>query len=213
MNSEAASRIFADRLLALDRLEAERMFKQETEQHSPVQLIEYLIVPALEDIGRRWEQGETALAQVYMSSRICEELVARFLPLSSPEKINQPKLGIALLDDYHALGKIIVCAALRASGWEFHDYGRMTAPELAERVVQDQISVLLISTLMLRSALQIKELKTLLNAAQSPVKIVVGGAPFRFDPQLWQEVGADATGNNATEAVQAVARCMEELKK
>ena len=214
MSSDAVpSQVFADCLLALDRLEAEQMLHQAKVAHSPLQLIESLVVPALEDIGRRWERGEAALAQVYMSSRICEELVVRLLPLSQPDQIKQPKLGIALLDDYHALGKIIVCVALRSRGWDFHDYGRMTASELAERVVQDKINILLISTLMLRSALQIKELKAALNAAQVSVKIIVGGAPFRFDPKLWQEVGADATGNNATEAVQAVACCMEELEK
>jgi methanogenic corrinoid protein MtbC1 len=201
---------FADRLLALDRLGAEEMLGQD-QGRQPLLLIEELIVPALEEIGRRWEQGETALAQVYMSSRICEELMARFLPPFSPERLKQPRLGIALLDDYHALGKIIVCAALRASGWDLHDYGRMTAPELAEKVMEDQIGILLISTLMLRSALQVKELKDRLIAAGSPAKIIVGGAPFRFDPELWLEVGADATGNDAAEAVRAVARCMEEL--
>jgi len=203
---------FADRLLALDRLGAEEMLGQD-QGRQPLLLIEELIVPALEEIGRRWEQGETALAQVYMSSRICEELMARFLPPFSPERLKQPRLGIALLDDYHALGKIIVCAALRASGWDLHDYGRMTAPELAEKVIEDQIGILLISTLMLRSALQVKELKDRLTAAGSPAKIIVGGAPFRFDPELWLEVGADATGNDAAEAVRAVARCMEGLAR
>jgi methanogenic corrinoid protein MtbC1 len=213
MSSTAARSLsFADRLLALDRLGAEEMLGQ-AEGRKPLQLIEELIVPALEEIGRRWELGETALAQVYMSSRICEELMARFLPPFSPERFKQPRLGIALLDDYHALGKIIVCAALRASGWDLHDYGRMTALELAEKVIEDQIGILLISTLMLRSALQVKELKDRLTAAGSPAKIIVGGAPFRFDPELWLEVGADATGNDAAEAVRAVARCMEGLAR
>jgi methanogenic corrinoid protein MtbC1 len=213
MSSAAASSLnFADRLLALDRLGAEEMLSQ-AEGRQPLQLIEEMIVPALEEIGRRWERGGTALAQVYMSSRICEELMARFLPPSSPERLRQPKLGIALLDDYHALGKIIVCAALRASGWDLHDYGRMTAPELAEKVIENQTGILLVSTLMLRSALQIKELRDRLTAAGSPAKIIVGGAPFRFDPELWLEVGADATGNDAAEAVRAVARCMEEFAR
>lgn len=201
---------FVDRLLALDRLGAEAMLVQ-SEGRQPFQLIEELIVPALEEIGRRWDRGETALAQIYMSSRICEELMSRLLPLSSQERLCQPKLGIVLLDDYHALGKIMIMAALRFSGWNPRDYGSMTMPELLKQVLGDQLDILLISTLMLRSALQIKELKAQLTAAGSPVKIIVGGAPFRFDSELWLEVGADATGNNAAEAVRAVTRCMKEL--
>jgi methanogenic corrinoid protein MtbC1 len=211
MNSAAASSLsFAERLLALDRLGAEGMLVQ-FEGGQPFQLIEELIVPALEEIGRRWERGETALAQIYMSSRICEELMTRFLPLSSPERLKQPKLGIVLLDDYHALGKIMIMAALRVSGWNLHDYGSMTVSELVKQVLRDQPDILLISTLMLRSALQIKELKAQLTAAGSPVKIIVGGAPFRFDSELWLEVGADGTGNDAAEAVRAVTRCLEEI--
>ena len=34
----------------------------------------------------------------------------------------------------------------------------------------------------------------------------VGGAPFRLDTGLWQEVGADATGRNSAEAIALVDR-------
>jgi methanogenic corrinoid protein MtbC1 len=196
---------FAGRLLALDRLGAERMLRHEA-QDSPFKAVERLVVPALEEIGRRWERGGVALAQVYMSSRICEEMMEKILPSSSPERIRCPKIAIALLDDYHALGKMIVCAALRASGYAVHDWGRLTAEELAAQTVREQADIVLISALMLRSALQIKKVRSLLDAAGSPVKIIVGGAPFRFDPELAREVGADAAGGNAAEAVRAVAK-------
>lgn len=201
---------FAGRLLALDRLSAERMLFKEV-QGSPFRAVEHLVVPALEEIGRRWERGGVALAQVYMSSRICEELMEEMLPASSLERIRRPKIAIALLDDYHALGKMIVCAALRASGYAVHDWGRLTAEELASQAVRERADIILISALMLRSALQVKKVRQLLDAAGSLTKIIVGGAPFRFDPELWREVGADAVGSNAAEAVRAVARCAEEL--
>ncbi len=40
------------------------------------------------------------------------------------------------------------------------------------------------------------------------VKIVVGGAPFRFDDQLWREVGADAMCRTASEAVDVIHEVM-----
>jgi methanogenic corrinoid protein MtbC1 len=40
----------------------------------------------------------------------------------------------------------------------------------------------------------------------------VGGAPFLFDDQLWQEVGADAMGSSAVEAVAIVERLMGEMQ-
>lgn len=202
-------RKFADKLVSLDRLGAEKMLHQSLENDAPLQVVENLIVPALEEIGRGWEEGTVALAQIYMGSRICEELVDQFLPSSSPERTSQPNMAIALLDDYHGLGKMIVYAALRASGFELQDYGRLTVTQLVRRICDDSIQVILISTLMLRSALQVKEVKAGLLAAGSPARIIVGGAPFRFDPELWQEVGADGMGTTASEAVKVVTNCME----
>jgi len=33
------------------------------------------------------------------------------------------------------------------------------------------------------------------------IKLLVGGAPFRYNPDLWKTVGADATAPNAYEAI------------
>ena len=54
---------------------------------------------------------------------------------------------------------------------------------------------------MLPSALKIKQVRDKLVEMALDVKIVVGGAPFRFDAQLWQEVGADAMCRTASEAL------------
>ncbi|MDZ7777050.1 MAG: hypothetical protein U5L09_16260 [Bacteroidales bacterium] len=53
-------------------------------------------------------------------------------------------------------------------------------------VHKEKIKILLLSVLMLPSALHVKDLKQKLNG--TGVKIVVGGAPFRFDENLWKEV-------------------------
>lgn len=37
-----------------------------------------------------------------------------------------------------------------------------------------------------------------------PVKIIVGGAPFRMDELLWENVGADAFGKTSADAVTAL---------
>jgi methanogenic corrinoid protein MtbC1 len=131
-----------------------------------------------------------------MSGRICEELVDQLLPPASPNRKHQPKTAIAVLEDYHLLGKRIVYSTLRASGFELLDYGQQEVNGLAAQVQRDQIEILLISTLMLPSALRVKKVREKLAAY--PVKIVVGGAPFRFDQQLWKEVGADATSPTAS---------------
>jgi len=111
---------------------------------------------------------------------------------------------MAVLEDHHVLGKRIVLAALHASGFSVEDFGSAGVEELAERTVSEAVEVLLISTLMLPSALHVPVLRERIEARGSHPVIVVGGAPFRLDPRLWTEVGADAMGSNGADAIAIV---------
>jgi methanogenic corrinoid protein MtbC1 len=202
---------FEQALLSLDRLAARNILLESEDSEPSLQLVEKLVVPALERIGAGWEQGQVALSQVYMSGRICEELVDTLLPPGGLGRKNRPKMAIAVLQDYHLLGKRIVYSVLRASGFELLDYGRVDVDDLVRRVRQDGVEVLLISVLMLPSALRVKDVRARLEAIGSDVKIVVGGAPFRLDDQLWKEVGADAMGREASEALDIIAKMMGDM--
>jgi methanogenic corrinoid protein MtbC1 len=79
------------------------------------------------------------------------------------------------------------------------------------RVVQDRVEILLVSVLMLPSALRVKELRARLTQAGRNIKIAVGGAPFRYDDQLWREVGADAMGRTASDAVKIVRQFVKDM--
>lgn len=195
-------------LLSLDRLAARQVLEAADKQLSSVQFVELIVVPVLEKIGKAWEEGQLALSQIYMAGRICEELVDTILPAGSHQRKGQPRMAVAVLEDYHLLGKRVVYSLLRASGYALQDYGRVTVDQLVQRVDLDQIELLLISTLMLPSALRVRELRDQLDGGRDAVKIIVGGAPFRFDRQLWQEVGADAMGSRASEAVSLIEKVM-----
>ena len=202
---------FEQALLSFDRISAQNMLINEDIETPPFQLIEQVVVPALEKIGQGWHNGTISLSQVYMSGKICEELVDKVLPPASPQRINQPTVAIVTLEDYHLLGKMIIYSALRASGVELQDWGRLDLGELVLQVKASKIQILLISTLMLPSALRIKEITQQLRQEGVPVKIVVGGAPFRFDDALWQEVGADEVGKNSHDALKITHELIKEL--
>lgn len=196
--------MFRTALENLDRIEVDRIFRQALAGRTPIQAVEKLIVPALTGIGADWADGRLALSQVYMSGRFCEELVDRFLPPSDPDRKRQPRSAIVVLSDYHMLGKRIVYSLMRSCGYEMFDYGRMDTDELVERAIADRVRILLISVLILPSALKVREVCTRLKQHDPDIKVVVGGAPFLFDSLLWQEVGADAMGGTASEAVNIV---------
>lgn len=198
------SEILEQALLSLDRAGAWELLEENAEDHPAIEVIEQILVPAMERIGEGWEQGRIALSQVYMSGRICEELADRLLPAETAERKKNPRMAICVLEDYHLLGKRIVYAALRAAAYELKDYGRVTADELLSRVREDRIEIILISVLMLPSALQVKKVTEKFREKGMNIRVIVGGAPFLFDRELWKTVGADAMGKNAGDALQLI---------
>lgn len=188
-------------LLEANQIASSELLSSMAYINDPMRLIEVVIVPVMKQIGDGWENGSVALSQVYMSGRFIEDYINKILPAGDPKRKYQPKMAITVLEDYHILGKRIVYSMLRASGFELKDYGRTSVDELYNKIQNDDIEVILISTLMLPSALRIKELKKKLDDKNIKVKIIVGGAPFRFDKKLWKEVGAYATASTTDETI------------
>jgi methanogenic corrinoid protein MtbC1 len=199
-------------LLAVDQVTFKRAVSRYLPGAQPHKVMENLVAPVLERIGKGWESGEYSLSQVYMSGRICEEVLDSILEPAVSQGHDQPPMAIVVLEDHHFLGKRIVYSALRAGGFALADYGQMKVAPLAERVIEERIEILLISVLMLPSALRVKNLRTALNHAGASVKIVVGGAPFRFDRNLSREVRADEYGCNASEAIEIVNRIIGDMR-
>ena len=197
---------FEKALLSLDRVAAGNLLLAADGSPLPRRAVEDLFAATLDRIGQQWEAGTVALAQVYMSGRICEDL-ANMLPCANvaPNHLPPPRMAIAVLEDHHFLGKRMVDSVLRASGFPLLDYGHQDVDSLIRRANEDGIEVLLISTLMLSSALRVADVRAKLD---SGIKVLVGGAPFRLDEQLWREVGADAMGRNASDSVALISRVM-----
>jgi len=148
---------FQDALLSSNPEKAEVLLKEGLSSLSILKFIEEVVMPALDNIGAGWERGEYALSQVYMSGRICEDLLDRYLPSEDELRNNKPRMAIALLNDYHSLGKKIIYSALRAAGYNLLDYGRVEAEELVRRAEEDQLELVLISVLMYSSALKVAD--------------------------------------------------------
>lgn len=194
-------------LLELDQNLAESIILDAIKTTSPIETAGNLISDTLMHIGESWEQGDLALSQVYMSSLICEKIIDNILPPKSPDRKHQPKTAIGVFEDFHLLGKRIVCSTLRASGIEIMDLGGgLSIENVVETVKKEKIKILLLSVLMLPSAIRIKDLMAQL--ADEDVSVVVGGAPFRFDEKLWKEIGAHHYGKDSAAALEIVINLM-----
>ena len=189
-------------LINMDRLTLREILKPEEGTVINEHTIDTLIVPALDEIGQKWEDGSVAISQVYMAGILIEEMISSVIPDIRSDQKNKEKIATVVLEDYHMLGERIVTAYLIGAGYAPLRYGRRDVQEVISLVSQDNIKYLVISTLMLPSALRIKEVTS--GLAGKGVKVIVGGAPFRFDPELGKEVGADRVCLTASDAVTAI---------
>lgn len=206
----ALQQAYKSALLSIDKTRAEEVLRDASAMFAtPLEVAELCLAPVLEQMGDAWENGQLALSQIYMASRISEELVERILPPPQEMRGAAPRIALALLEDHHMLGKRLVQSALRLAGIPVLDWQRVTVEELIARAIQERPDLILISTLMLRAALHVRDVREGLDRAGLAIPIYVGGAPFRLDPLLWQEVGASAMGTNATEAIRLVLGFLE----
>ncbi len=195
---------FTEALLAVNKPDAAQVLDRAKAAGLSEEDVESIVVQSLEIIGKDWEIGEAALSQVYMSGKICEELLASSIARREAAPGIPGRCAIAVLNDHHMLGKRMVFSALRLAGFTIDDWGHKDVEQLATNAVAQQLDALLVSTLMLPSALAVKDLRKRLDELGFQGKVMVGGAPYRLDQQLWKEVGADATAHNAMESIQAL---------
>lgn len=199
--------LFEEALLAMDREAALSIASPYT---NPSDLADNMLVPCLENIGKGWAEGRLALAQVYLSAQICEDILQSVSTSLKMKPKRNEQIAIVLLEDHHSLGKMIVRATLMAAGYSIVDLGRLEVEELVAHLKLSPVELLLISVLMLPSAYKVAQLKKRLEEESIPTKLIVGGAPFRIDQNLWQEVGADGFGNVASDAIDIVKRMLRE---
>lgn len=198
-------------LLTVDRTRAREIFMKGVQTDGSLPFMENLVGEVFDRIGSAWESGRIALSQVYMAGRICEELSLSVLPSEHPDRKNDPVIAVALFEDHHTLGKRMVLSVLKTEGYAVVDWGHLSLESTLVKLRREPVDILMLSCLMLSSALRIKKLTEAIRKKHMPVKVIVGGAPFRFDLGLWKETGADAMGITASQAG-SLARSFNEVR-
>jgi trimethylamine corrinoid protein len=185
---------------------------------APESLVFEVVIPSLR-VACDLESTCSSLAQHFMASVIAceatEDLVQRFA--SPPETVGRVVIGTAR-GDFHGLGARIVAGCLRASMIEVTDLGRdVEARRFVDESLAHDADVICISSMMLHTALGENgpsAVRRLLRDAglERRLKVVVGGAPYNHDPDLWRRVGADAWADDGLVAGPLVAGLIESVR-
>ncbi len=145
----------------------------------PMTVINEKIIPALDEVGRGFEQKTVYLPQLLMSaetaSRAFEAVKAK---MGDKKGESKGKIVVATVKgDIHDIGKNIVKVLLENYGFEVIDLGKDVAPErVLETVKESGARFVGLSALMTTTVEAMKDTVELLKKEAPEVKTIVGGA-------------------------------------
>jgi monomethylamine corrinoid protein len=182
----------------------------------PLDIIANGLSVGMKIVGDKFEAAEIFLPQIMMSGKAMSNAMEVLTPELEKNKKEGEETGLAITfvaeGDIHDIGNRLVSTMLGANGFEILSLG---VDVLNETVVEEAAKhkgekvILVGSALMTTSMLGQKDLMDMLReeGLRDSVKCMFGGAPVS---QKWiDEIGADATAENAAEAVKVALEIMK----
>lgn len=180
------------------------------ETNAPLEVINKFVIPALDEVGKSFENKTLFLPQLLMSAEAASAAFAEIKAKLNPSD-NAKKLKIVLATvkgDIHDIGKNIVATLLENYGFTVYDLGRDVPPETVVEAAKEHGAELVgLSALMTTTVVSMKQTIELLREELPHVKICVGGAVL--NAEYAAEIGADVYCKDAM----ATVRYAEELER
>jgi methanogenic corrinoid protein MtbC1 len=166
----------------------------------------------MREIGDKYEAGEYFLSELIMSAEIFKRALEELgLERSAADTGTR---GVVVLGtvhtDIHDIGKNIVVSVLSANGFKVVDLGvDVPAQAFVDAVRDSGARVVGLSCLLTTAFPAMQETIAALAEAglRDTVTVMIGGGPVSAD--LAQQLGADAAGASAQDAVTLAARAVE----
>ena len=174
----------------------------------PEKLLKEAMVPAMDEVGKLFEQGEFFIPEMLVAARSMSagmEILKPKLKENNVETLGVVVVGTAE-GDLHDIGKNLVGMMLEGAGFEVHDLGPDVSPEKFIAAVKEfNAKIVAISALVTTTMPAMGRTVEAFKAAglRDQVKIIVGGAPL--SQAYADQIGADGYSVDATDAV-ALAR-------
>ena len=182
------------------REETKALTEQALATMSELDVVNSLLIPALDLVGERYEKQEIFLPQlINAANAACEgfEVIKTSIARRGMESVSKGKIVIATVKgDIHDIGKNIVKVVLENYGYTVVDLGRDVAPEkVVEAAIREDARLVGLSALMTTTVVSMAETIAALRASGHDCKIMVGGAVLT--PEYAKEIGADFYAKDA----------------
>lgn len=154
---------------------------KQLETMEPMDIINNVLVAALNSVGREFEKGTMFLPQLMMSAETVKnsfDAIKEHIEKSGEIQESKGKIAVATVKgDIHDIGKNIVKVLLENYGYEVHDLGKDVPPEVIVKALKDNdIHLCGLSALMTTTVVSMEETIKAIRSAGLDVKVWVGGA-------------------------------------
>lgn len=170
----------------------------------PLDVVNGCIIPALDKVGKGFEEKRVYLPQLLMSAEAASEafeiIKGRMLSDKSNPEVKCKFVIATVHGDIHDIGKNIVKLLLENYGFDVIDLGKDVPPQtVSDAVVQSHAPLVGLSVLMTTTVPAMEQTIKLLRKTAPWCKIVVGGAVLTRD--YAESIGADKYAKDAMETV------------
>lgn len=184
--------------------EAKNITSKLLETTDPMEVINDIIIPALDKAGSEFETGKIFLPQLILSAGVAQEafeVLKAHMSKSSDESISKGKIVIATVKgDVHDIGKNIVKVLLENYGYDVIDLGKDVEYEAVLNAVKENNCRLVgLSALMTTTLVSMENTIKLLRENNCDCKVMVGGAVLT--PEYAEKIGADFYSKDAKQSV------------
>jgi corrinoid protein of di/trimethylamine methyltransferase len=180
---------------------------------SPLDLIEAVLNPALKEVGDKFDGGHIFLPELIMAAEAMQAAVDVLQPhlAARQEQVRSPgKVVMATVQgDVHDIGKNIVCAVLRANGFEVLDLGRdVPAAVVVAKAQEFNADIIGLSALLSTTLPYCRDTVRLLDelGIRERFKVFIGGGPA--NPAYAESIGAIYGGAHAEAGVQNMLKAL-----
>ncbi len=172
---------------------------------APLDIINQELVPALDEVGKKFETGTLFLPQLLMSAEAAkmafEAIKTHLSTKGDSQQVKKDKIILATVKgDIHDIGKNIVKVLLENYNYDVMDLGKDVDPDLiVETTLEHNVKLVGLSALMTTTVVNMEETIKRLHERAPFCKVMVGGAVLT--PEYAEMIHADFYSKDAMGSV------------
>ena len=175
--------------------------------YGALDIIDHMLIPALDEVGERFDRGTFFLPQLMASAEAARagfDTIRDAMPAG--DVADKGRIALATVKgDIHDIGKNIVKMLLENYGYHVFDLGRDVDPlAVLDAVRTHDIPLVGLSALMTTTVASMEETIAILRREAPGVRVFVGGAVLT--PEYAQQIGADFYAKDAAESARIAER-------